>query len=316
VAPLSASLFTRVSLLSAIAPELAGRAVSGGRARLIAGLISQFVALGGELRMGAEALEVIIDRDAAQGVELVGGVMLRAPLVLSSLDPRRSYLMLVGLRRLPQPVVRQMMGARAEAKPGLVRLTLRGAPPFTKLSPEVLGAAPIIRVNPSVERLARAHGAFRRRALNDEISLEVTTRPLTAVRSGGGVGWELVATAPYLPPETTEGPWSSGRREKLRELVLAALETVAPGLGAFVEEVDVLNPPEPRSNVGPNGAAFLQANASSDPTVLPRPVSALVPQVLKNLVVLERNIFATDGVVGLMAARAVAGAKSKGRLRA
>jgi hypothetical protein len=40
-----------------------------------------------------------------------------------------------------------------------------------------------------------------------------------------------------------------------------------------------------------------------------------VPQVLKNLIVLERNIFATDGAVGLMAARAVAGAK-KGRLRA
>ena len=48
--------------------------------------------------------------------------------------------------------------------------------------------------------------------------------------------------------------------------------------------------------MGPNGAAFLQANASSDPTALPRPVSALVPQVLKNFVVLERNVFATDGV--------------------
>ena len=89
VAPMSASLFTRASLLSDIAPELAGRSVSGGRSRLIASLISQFVAFGGELRMGAEAVEVIIDRDAAQGVELVGGVMLRAPLVLSSLDPRR-----------------------------------------------------------------------------------------------------------------------------------------------------------------------------------------------------------------------------------
>ena len=315
-APLSASLFTRASLLSEIAPELAGRAVSGGRSRLVASLASQFVALGGELRMGAEAVEIIIDRDAAQGVELVGGVMLRAPLVVSSLDARRSYLMLVGLRRLPQPIVRQMMGARAEAKPGLVRLTLGAAPPFTKLSPEVLAAVPLIRINPSVERLAHAHGAFRRRAISEEISLEVTTRPLTAARAGGGVGWELVATVPYLPAETTEGPWSAGRREKLRDLTLAALETVAPGLGAMADHVDVLNPPEPQSNMGPNGAAFLQANASSDPTVLPRPVSALVPQVLKNLVVLERNIFATDGVVGLTAARAIAGSKPKGRQRA
>src|SRR5689334_3317032 len=117
--------------------------------------------------------------------------MLRAPLVLSSLDPRRSYLMLVGLRRLPQPVVRQMMGARVEARPGLVRLTLGGAPPFTKVDPEVLAAAPIIRVNPSIKRLAHAHGAFRRRALADEISLEVTTRPLTPAKAGGVVGWEL-----------------------------------------------------------------------------------------------------------------------------
>jgi phytoene dehydrogenase-like protein len=316
VSPMSASLFTRASLLSEIAPELAGRAVSGGRARLISGLVSQFAALGGELRMGAEAVEVIIDRDAAQGVELVGGVMLRAPLVLSSLDPRRSYLMLVGLRRLPQPVVRQMMGARAEAKPGLVRLTLGAAPPFSKISADVLASAPLIRINPSVERLSHAHAAFRRRALSEEISLEVTTCPLTPSKPGGGMTWELVATAPYLPAETTEGPWSAGRREKLRELTLAALETVAPGIGAMAEEVDVLNPPEPQSNMGPNGAAFLQANASSDPTALPRPASALVPQVLKNFVVLERNVFATDGVVGLTAARAVAGAKAKGRLLA
>ena len=314
-APMSASLFTRTSVLHNIAPELAGRAVAGGRARLIESLAGQFVALGGELRLGAEATEIIIDRDAAQGVELVGGIMLRAPLVLSSLDPRRSYLMLVGLRRLPQPVVRQMIGARAEAKPGIVRLTLGGAPPFTKLGPELLSSAPTIRINPNIERLAHAHGAFRRRALSDQISLEVTTRPLTPEKPGGPVGWELIATVPYLPPETTEGPWSAGRREKLRDLTLAALETVAPGIGKLAEEVEVINPPEPQSNMGPNGAAFLQANTFSDPTVLPRPLGALVPQVLKNLVVLERNVFASDGAVGLMAARALAGAK-KGRLRA
>ena len=314
-APMSASLLTRASQLSEIAPELAGRAVAGGRARLIESLASQFVALGGELRLGAEATEVIIDREAAQGVELVGGVMLRAPLVLSSLDPRRSYLMLVGLRRLPQPIVRQMTAARLDTKPGLVRLTLGAVPPFTKLTPEVLAAAPTIRVNPSIERLGRAHGAFRRRALADEISLEVTTSPLTPTKPGEAVRWELVATVPYLPAETTEGPWSAGRREKLRDLTLAALETVAPGLGGLVEDIDVLNPTEPQSNMGPNGAAFLQANASADPTALPRPASALVPQVLKNLVVLERSIFAADGAIGLQAARAIAGAK-KGRLRA
>ena len=315
-APMSASLFTRASLLSDIAPELAGRAVSGGRARLIAGLLDQFRALGGELRLGAEAQEIIIDRDAAQGVQLVGGVMLRAPLVVSALDPRRSYLMLVGLRRLPQPVVRQMMVARAEAKPGLVRLKLSDMPPFTHLGADVLGAAPLIRINPSIERLTHAHGAFRRRLLGEEISLDVTTRPLGATSPASGIGWELVASAPYLPAETTEGPWSAGRRERLRDLSLATLESAAPGLTAMVEEIEVLNPPEPQTNMGPNGAAFLQANASSDPTTLPRPPSALVPQILKNLVVLERNVFATDGSIGLTAAQAIAGAKGKGRLRA
>ncbi|MBI1209895.1 MAG: FAD-dependent oxidoreductase [Alphaproteobacteria bacterium] len=314
-APMSASLFTRTSLLSNIAPELAGRAVAGGRSRLIESLASQFTALGGELRLGAEATEIIIDRDAAQGAELVGGVVLRAPLVLSSLDPRRSYLMLVGLRRLPQPVVRQMMGARAEVRPGIVRLALGAAPPFPKLEPEVLAAAPTIRINPGIEGLARAHGAFRRRALSDEISLEVTTRPLRPSKPGDAVAWELVATVPYLPAETTEGPWSAGRREKLRDLTLATLESAAPGLGAIIEDVEVFSPPEPQANMGPNGAALLQANASSDPTTLPRPLGGPPAQVLKNLVVLERNIFASDGTMGLMAARTVAGGK-KGRLRA
>ena len=312
-APMSASLLTRASLLSDVAPELAGRAISGGRTRLITALIDQFAALGGELRLGAEALEVIVDRDAAQGVELVGGVVLRAPLVLSSLDARRSYLMLVGLRRLPQAVVRQMTAAKAEAKPGLVRLTLGAAPPFAGLDPDVLAAAPLIRINPSVERLTHAHGAFRRRQLNEEISLEVSTRPLAASTPGDGIRWELIATAPYLPPETTEGPWSEGRRERLRDLTLAALESAAPGIGALVEAVDLLNPPAPQTNMGPNGAAFLQANASGDPTALPRPLGTLPPPVLKNLIVLERNIFATDGIVGLMAAKAAAGAKPKGR---
>jgi phytoene dehydrogenase-like protein len=290
--------------------------VAGGRSRLIAVLINQFVALGGELRMGAEAQEIIVDRDAAQGVQLIGGTMLRAPLVLSSLDPRRTYLMLVGLRRLPQPLVRQMMGSRAEAKPGVVRLVLGAAPPFARLEPEMLGAAPIIGINPGVERLTRVHGAFCRRLLGDEISLEVSARPLTPALGAGRAAWELVATAPYMPPESTEGPWSEGRRERLRDLVLAALEPVAPGIGALVEEAEVLSPATPQANMGPNGAAFLQANVSGDLTALPRPPSAHVPQVLKNLVVLERNPFATDGAVGLIAARAIVGASSKGRIRA
>src|SRR6516162_8264867 len=82
--------------------------VRGGLGTIADHLCGLFERHGGELRRHVKAARIVVDGGAVHGVELAGGEVATAPVVVSNLDPSATFLHLLDADALPETFVRRV----------------------------------------------------------------------------------------------------------------------------------------------------------------------------------------------------------------
>jgi len=296
-APGSAALLTRQSLLASVMPDGGHRYVAGGRAELRRALLALLKFYNNaDVRFSAPVKQLAAERDAVQAVILEDGTTLRAPLVISTLPHDRHGDLLTGLRRPPP----RDLVTGAPVEPAHVKLTIGALPKLPGVDAATLASGAVVRLDPSISRLSRAHGAFRARTLAESPCLEL--RFAQRSLADGKQRWDAHVYMPYVPVTTTEGPWTGTRRDGLRALCVRTIDAIAAGFGASIEEAEIRHPKESETVMDPRGAAALTAKAALDLTGVPEPRAASVTTLIKGLTVLEPSLYAGVGDAGLLAA--------------
>ena len=126
--------------------EIDGAFRSWGLARGGTGAISESIAAaarqaGVEIRTEASIARIVVRENRARGVVLENGDEIEADLVASSVDPRRTFLTMVGEELLPDEFVEGVKRYRFRGSSGKVNLALDALPNFTALP----GAGPHLR---------------------------------------------------------------------------------------------------------------------------------------------------------------------------
>ncbi len=293
--PASGQLLTRQSLLAHAAPEAGHRFVAGGERRLRQALLALLKFYNNaDVMFGAEAKEIATEREAASGVVLTDGQVLRAPLVISTLAQERAGAMLTGLKRA-RPA---HLPPRASVEPAQVKLTIGALPKLPGVDAATLASGAIVRLNPSLARLAAAHGAFCGLSLPAQPCLDLRFVP----RAEAKARWDLHVAMPYVPATTTEGPWSAARRDKLRGLMVRSIDELSAGFGASIEAAEMRNPPEADSLLDIGAAALMASQAALDQTAVPEAHGPAALSLLKGLTVVEPTLYGGIGDAGLQAA--------------
>lgn len=213
----------------------------GGNGSVSGAIASAARSFGATLRTEAPVRQVLVRNGRAVGVVLENGDELRAPVVISSLDARRTYLELLQPQELPEEVVRPVRRIRYRGSSGKVNLALSELPNFICLpgdGPHLRGA---ISISPSVDYLERAYddakyGAFSRRPYMD-IVIPSLLDPNMAP-PGRHVMSIFVQYAPYH----LEGGWTDERREAFGDAVIDTLSEYAPNLKSAILHRQVLTP--------------------------------------------------------------------------
>src|SRR6185436_12871833 len=146
----------------------------GGNGSVSGAIAAAARAAGAEIRTAAPVERVLVANGRATGVALENGDEIRAGLVVSNADPRRTFLGLVGEEHLPDDFVEGIRRFRFRGASAKVNLALDELPDFRCLpgaGPHLRGA---ISISPSIEYLERAHdeakyGEFSRRPYMDII---------------------------------------------------------------------------------------------------------------------------------------------------
>ena len=225
----------------ALDPELAGSAlallalpasesVSGGLCALGEGFLRAARHEGAEIRLGQEAVEVVIAQGRAGGVALADGGRVMARTVISTLDLKQSLLTLFPWSALPRPMLDQARSWRMAG--ATARLLLALGRPLRRETPLVLPGD------------SKARSAFRHGLVPDCPPLWLD--PVS--RRDAGLAPEGAATATVtlgaIPYRLFDGGWTVERRAGLAAGALARIEKAMPGTVASLRAVKILAPPD------------------------------------------------------------------------
>ncbi|MDP9067029.1 MAG: NAD(P)/FAD-dependent oxidoreductase [Actinomycetota bacterium] len=241
--------------------------VRGGMGAITAQLADIFRASGGELLLESEVAEVKAGtKRRTAGVVLTSGAEVDAPLVCCNADPKRALSLLRAVQ-LPQEFTEDIDLLPTQGTVVKVNCALSGLPRFRGMQrngdapgPEHLGT---ITVAPSIDYLEEAAQEAGRgvpaRNMFCEAWIQTASEPQLAPEGKH----TLSVFAQYAPYDLAEGTWDE-RREEIGDLVLAALERYAPGLGDLVEDRMVLGPPDLEARFGLTGGNIFHGELLPD----------------------------------------------------
>ena len=226
--------------------EIDGAFRSWGLSRGGTGAISNAIAdaareAGAEIRTEAPIAKIILKNGQAKGVVLANGDEIYADVISSSVDPRLTFMKMVGEEHLPTDFVEDIKRYKFRGSSGKVNLALDALPDF-KCMP---GAGPHLRgavsISPSVEYMERAYddakyGRYSRRPYIDMV-IPTLTDPSVAP-PGKHVMSCFVQYAPY---NLKEGNWDD-QREEFGDTVIDTIAEHAPNIKDIILHRQVLTP--------------------------------------------------------------------------
>jgi len=295
----------------------AGSALSvprGGMGAVSDALAKAAVDAGVVIRTGAPVERILVHEHRAAGVVLESGEPLLASVVISSADPKSTFLRLLGPEYLDAGFVRRVGHLRARGLAAKLHLALDGLPQFSGLDVSALRGR--LLVAPSSDYIERAFNHSKYGEFSEAPALEVTV-PSVADSSLAPTGKHVLsAIVQYVPYELTAGDWDLHRR-RLIEAVMRILEAHAPGIRQSVLAAELLTPVDIERQFRITGGHWHHAELALDQFLMVRPVpgAAQYRTPLDGLFLCGAGTHPGGGVMGI-AGRNAAREVLKSRARA
>ena len=243
----------------------------GGTGAISEAIAGAARAFGAEIRTDAGVAQVVVRDGRVTGVVLKNGDEIKAPMVISGLDPRRTFLQLVDEKELPGDVLDAVRRFKFRGSSGKVNLALDGLPDLTCLpgaGPHLKGA---ISISPSLDYLERAYddakyGGHSRRPYMD-ILVPSTIDP-TMAPPGKHMMSIFVQYASYdLPPHGDR----DREQEEFGNAVIDTLEEFVPNIKDIILHKQVLTPWDLEQKIGLTEGNIFQGELTLDQLFFLRP---------------------------------------------
>jgi phytoene dehydrogenase-like protein len=240
----------------------------GGMGAVSDALAAAAAARGASIRTASPVAKVLIEDDRAIGVVLEDGSAFRARSVISSVDPKTTFLRLVGARHLDTGFVRRVDHIRTRGLAAKLHLALSRRPTFAgvgaaQMSGRLLHA-------PSLAYVEHAFNHAKYGEFSAQPIMEITVPTINDPSLAPDGRHVLSAIVQYVPYALKEG-WEIGR-PRLLETLLGSLERLAPGLRDSVLSAELLAPPDLEREFRSSGGHWHQGDLAFDQCLMVRPV--------------------------------------------
>jgi phytoene dehydrogenase-like protein len=255
--------------------EIDGAFRSWGLARGGTGAISNAIAdaareLGAEIRTESPIAKIILKNGQARGIALANGDEIYADVISSSVDPRLTFIKMVGSEHLPDDFVEDINRYKFRGSSGKVNLALDALPDFKALPGAGAHLRGAISISPSVEHMERAYddakyGRFSRRPYIDTVIPSLTDPSIAP--PGKHVMSCFVQYAPY---NLKEGNWDE-KREEFGDTVINTLAEFAPNIKEIILHRQVLTPLDIERDFGLSEGNIFQGELTLEQLFFLRP---------------------------------------------
>jgi len=224
---------------------------NGGFTQVLARAATSY---GAEIRLGAGVSSVLTDNGRATGVVLQDGTELRAPVVVSALDPRRTFLDLVEPRELPLDLVDNVRRMRFRGVSAKVNFALDALPVFPALPPDANGGGVdhfggFLNIGPTIEYVERAFDAAKYGWYSEQPYIDAAVQSVVDPDMAPPGKHVMSCFVQYAPYELRGSTWDA-ERDSFGDKAQAVLESHFPGFGDLVLRREVVTPLDIETRTG------------------------------------------------------------------
>jgi phytoene dehydrogenase-like protein len=247
--------------------------VRGGMGAISNAIADSARSKGAEIRTNATVSKILVRRGRAEGVALATGEEIRAKIVASNLDPRKTFLELLDGADLPPDFVDGIRKFRIEGTSLKMNLALSALPQFRAL-PGAPGPQhrSTMHICPSIDYLERAWDDAKYGQPSQSPLLEMTIPTMydpTLAPEGRHIMGIFLQYAPYTLRDSN---WDR-ERKRYTERILDVLEEYCPNIRSIVVERQTLTPLDLERHFHLTGGNIFHGEMSLDQMFVMRPVA-------------------------------------------
>jgi len=221
----------------------------GGNGGFTQVLARAATAFGAEIRLGSPVERVLTHDGRATGVALADGTELRARVVVSALDPRRTFLELVDPRELPDELVDTVRRMKFQGVSSKVNFALSALPRYPVLADRSDLFRGFLNIGPSIDYLERAFDTAKYGWYSPEPYIDGAIQSTIDPDMAPPGQHVMSCFVQYTPYQLRESDWDA-ERERLGDTAQATLEQYFPGFGDLVLQREVVTPLDIERTIG------------------------------------------------------------------
>ena len=198
-------------------------------------------AFGAEVRLDAPVASVITMNGRATGVALEDGTEFHAPVVVSALDPRRTFTELVDPRELPTDLVEAIRRYRFQGTSSKVNFALSGLPRHPAMPGRDDHLRGFVNIAPSMDYLEHAYDEAKYGWYSSRPYLDTCVQSVVDPDMAPPGEHVMSCFVQYTPYRLRESDWDA-ERQNLGDTVQGTLERFFPGFSDLVLQREVVTP--------------------------------------------------------------------------
>jgi phytoene dehydrogenase-like protein len=234
----------------------------------LAGALQQH---GGELRTSAGVQQVLVENRKAVGVVLENGDEIRAGIVVSNLDAKRTFTRIMDKNDLPEGIYEKACNYKIRGSSGKVNIALSGMPKFTGVPDNRYINRGGLTFTGSLETMERAYDCWKHGRFSDDPFNEgVIPSAWDPTVAPPGKHW-MSNFVQYCPPELSTGQWTAEDRDAFGQTVIDKIARYSPGFKDLIVHVDVHTPHDMQQEIGLTEGNIFQGELTIDQLLFNRP---------------------------------------------
>lgn len=216
--------------------------VIGGMGSITQAMASAARGFGAEIRTSSAVARILAEGGRASGVVLEDGTEIRAEIVLSNADPKRTFLGLVDPGALPESFREAVRGIRMAGPCAKVNMVLSEEPRVNGMPEDAdPGRRSLFTLVPSLEFAERCYDSAKFGEIPDELWVDCVVASNVDDTLAPPSRHIMTCFVQFVPYHLREGTWDE-KRDLLGDLVVSKIGEYAPNVPGAVEARRVLTP--------------------------------------------------------------------------
>ena len=222
--------------------------VKGGTGQLAQVLASVAESNNVEIRTGSKVKSIDVENGRCSGISLIGGEPIQADRVVSGLDPKNTFMNLVGISNLNPNFHTQLNNIRYRGSTARVHFALNKLPEINGILKDQMKT--VFSIGPSIEYQERASDSVKYGTIANNPTVEFTIPSLINHEFAPDRKHVLSATVQYAPYHLRDQVWSSELNEQLKNNVVRVLDNYIPDFSSLIEATSVFSPKDLENEFG------------------------------------------------------------------